>query len=38
MKHWKVNFAYGTDYIISNEKNNNELLKIKFANNLRLRK
>ena len=32
-----ISLAYGTDYIISNEQNNNELLKIKFANNLRLK-
>ena len=32
-----ISLAYGTDYVISNEQNNNELLKIKFANNLRLK-
>ena len=33
-----MSLAYGSDYILTNNNNNNEILSLKFANNLRLKK
>ena len=33
-----MSLTYGSDYIVTNRNNNQEILSLKFANNLRLKK